>query len=217
MRILVAEDDPSLAEGLMRSLRQAGNAVTARKTVTRPTPALEANEFDVLILDLGCQKSGLEVLNACARAVQGTSADPVPRATACTTASPAWMRAPTTTWPSLPSCRATRASSALTCRGMAAAWRSSAMSAHLRPGRPHRCVNGNRSTFRARGRPARDIPARAGAWCRGPAGQPLCEWGEEFRVTRSRYMSTRAQDLSRAACASYRAGLGYSLERPEST
>jgi len=70
MRILVAEDDPSLAEGLMRSLRQAGNAVDCAKNGEEADAALEANEFDVLILDLGLpKKSGLEVLSACARAV----------------------------------------------------------------------------------------------------------------------------------------------------
>jgi len=63
MRILVAEDDPSLAEGLMRSLRQAGNAVDCAKNGEEADAALEANEFDVLILDLGLpKKSGLEVL-----------------------------------------------------------------------------------------------------------------------------------------------------------
>lgn len=63
MRILVAEDDPSLAEGLMRSLRQAGNAVDCAKNGDEADAALEANEFDLLILDLGLpKKSGLEVL-----------------------------------------------------------------------------------------------------------------------------------------------------------
>lgn len=63
MRILVAEDDPSLAEGLMRSLRQAGYAVDCAKDGDEADAALEANEFDVLILDIGLpKKSGLEVL-----------------------------------------------------------------------------------------------------------------------------------------------------------
>ena len=63
MRILVAEDDPSLAAGLLRSLRQAGNAVDCAKSGDEADAALEANEFDVLILDLGLpKKSGLEVL-----------------------------------------------------------------------------------------------------------------------------------------------------------
>jgi two-component system OmpR family response regulator len=63
MRILVAEDDLSLAEGLMQSLRQAGYAVDCAKNGDEADAALEANEFDLLILDLGLpKKSGLEVL-----------------------------------------------------------------------------------------------------------------------------------------------------------
>ncbi len=63
MRILVAEDDPSLAEGLMRSLRKAGYAVDCAKNGDEADAALEVNEFDLLILDIGLpKKSGLEVL-----------------------------------------------------------------------------------------------------------------------------------------------------------
>ena len=63
MRILVAEDDPSLAEGLMRSLRQAGYAVDCVSGGEEADAALEATEFDLLILDIGLpKKSGLEVL-----------------------------------------------------------------------------------------------------------------------------------------------------------
>jgi two-component system, OmpR family, response regulator len=63
MRILVAEDDPNLAEGLMRSLRQAGYAVDCARTGGEADAALEANEFDLLILDIGLpEKSGLQVL-----------------------------------------------------------------------------------------------------------------------------------------------------------
>jgi two-component system OmpR family response regulator len=63
MRILVAEDDPSLAEGLMRSLRQSGYAVDCVTNGDEADSALQANEFDLLILDLGLPKrSGLEVL-----------------------------------------------------------------------------------------------------------------------------------------------------------
>jgi two-component system, OmpR family, response regulator len=63
MRILVAEDDPNLAEGLMRSLRRAGYAVDCARTGNEADAALEANEFDLLILDIGLpEKSGLQVL-----------------------------------------------------------------------------------------------------------------------------------------------------------
>ena len=63
MRILVAEDDPNLAEGLCRSLRQAGYAVDCVNNGDEADAALETNEFDLLILDIGLpKKSGLEVL-----------------------------------------------------------------------------------------------------------------------------------------------------------
>jgi two-component system OmpR family response regulator len=63
MRILVAEDDATLADGLMHSLRQAGHAVDWVKTGAEADCALASNEFDLLILDLGLPKmGGLEVL-----------------------------------------------------------------------------------------------------------------------------------------------------------
>jgi len=63
MRILVAEDDAILADGLTRTLRQSGYAVDWVKTGVEADSALDANAFDLLILDLGLpKKSGLEVL-----------------------------------------------------------------------------------------------------------------------------------------------------------
>ena len=64
MRILVAEDDAVLAEGVMQSLRQSGYAVDWVKTGVEAEAALAASdEFDLLILDLNLpRKSGLEVL-----------------------------------------------------------------------------------------------------------------------------------------------------------
>jgi two-component system OmpR family response regulator len=63
MRILVAEDDAILADGVLRSLRQAGYAVDWVKNGLEADAALDANEFDLLILDIGLpKKSGLEVL-----------------------------------------------------------------------------------------------------------------------------------------------------------
>ena len=63
MRILVAEDDPNLAEGLLGSLRQSGYAVDSVTSGEEADAALEANEFDLLILDIGLpKKSGLDVL-----------------------------------------------------------------------------------------------------------------------------------------------------------
>ena len=63
MRILVAEDDPSLAEVLVQSLRRAGYAVDCVMNGDEADAALAANQFDLLILDLGLpRKSGLDVL-----------------------------------------------------------------------------------------------------------------------------------------------------------
>ena len=63
MRILIAEDDSLLAEGLARSLRDSGYAVDCVKTGAEADSATAAFEFDLLILDLNLPKmSGLEVL-----------------------------------------------------------------------------------------------------------------------------------------------------------
>ena len=63
MRILVAEDDAILADGVLRSLRQAGYAVDWVKNGLEADAALDADEFDLLILDIGLpRKSGLDVL-----------------------------------------------------------------------------------------------------------------------------------------------------------
>lgn len=64
MRILIAEDDQVLADGLMRTLRGSGAAVDHVASGTEAHAALMTNtEFDLLILDLGLPKlHGLEVL-----------------------------------------------------------------------------------------------------------------------------------------------------------
>ena len=63
MRILLAEDDSVLADGLTRSLRQSGYAIDCVKNGQDADTALLTQEFDLLILDLGLPKlSGLEVL-----------------------------------------------------------------------------------------------------------------------------------------------------------
>ena len=63
MRILIAEDDPILADGLARSLREAGYSVDNVATGAAADCAIASFEFDLLILDLGLPKmSGLEVL-----------------------------------------------------------------------------------------------------------------------------------------------------------
>src|ERR1035437_6682298 len=64
MRILIAEDDQVMADGLLRSLRNSGAAVDHVASGTEADAALMTNtEFDLLILDLGLPKMhGLEVL-----------------------------------------------------------------------------------------------------------------------------------------------------------
>ena len=63
MRILLAEDDSVLADGLTRSLRQSGYATDCVKNGQEADSALSTQEFDLLILDLGLPKmAGLEVL-----------------------------------------------------------------------------------------------------------------------------------------------------------
>lgn len=64
MRILIAEDDQVLADGLLRTLRAAGAAVDHVSSGTEADAALMTNnEFDLLILDLGLPKMhGLDVL-----------------------------------------------------------------------------------------------------------------------------------------------------------
>ncbi len=63
MRILLAEDDSVLADGLTRSLRQSGYATDCVKNGQEADLALCAQDFDLLILDVGLPKmNGLEVL-----------------------------------------------------------------------------------------------------------------------------------------------------------
>lgn len=63
MHILVAEDHPSVAEAVVRSLRKSGYAVDQVQNGEEAEAALETNDFDLLILDIGLPKrSGLEVL-----------------------------------------------------------------------------------------------------------------------------------------------------------
>ena len=63
MRILIAEDDQVLADGLLRSLRNAGYSADQVGSGTEADAALASHEFDLVILDLGLPKlHGLEVL-----------------------------------------------------------------------------------------------------------------------------------------------------------
>jgi len=63
MRILIAEDDPTLADGLQRTLRHSGHAVDWVNNGAEADAALGTHEFDLLILDISLPRlSGFEVL-----------------------------------------------------------------------------------------------------------------------------------------------------------
>lgn len=63
MRILLAEDDPMIADGLTRALRKSGFAVDHVISGTDADTALVSQQFDLLILDLGLPRlPGIDVL-----------------------------------------------------------------------------------------------------------------------------------------------------------
>ena len=63
MRVLIAEDDAIIADGLSRSLRQGGCAVDWASNGLDADAALMTAAYDLLILDLGLPRlSGLDVL-----------------------------------------------------------------------------------------------------------------------------------------------------------
>jgi two-component system OmpR family response regulator len=63
MRILIVEDDPVLADGLTRTLRAADYAVDSASDGSEADHVLAAQNYDLVILDLGLPKlDGFEVL-----------------------------------------------------------------------------------------------------------------------------------------------------------
>ena len=63
MKILIVEDDPVLADGLTRTLRQADFVVDCLHDGKQADHVLSAQKYDLVILDLGLPKlDGLEVL-----------------------------------------------------------------------------------------------------------------------------------------------------------
>lgn len=63
MKLLLAEDDAILRDGLVRSLQQAGYAVDSTASGTEANSLMAAQQYDLAILDLGLQsRDGLDVL-----------------------------------------------------------------------------------------------------------------------------------------------------------
>jgi two-component system, OmpR family, response regulator len=63
MRLLVIEDDPVIADGLLRSLRATGHAVDHAVDGTTADEALAQYPYDLVVLDLGLPRlDGMEVL-----------------------------------------------------------------------------------------------------------------------------------------------------------
>jgi two-component system OmpR family response regulator/two-component system response regulator QseB len=63
MRLLLAEDDPQLGDGLTVGLRQDGHAVDWVKDGMAADLALKTESYDLLVLDIGLPRlSGMEVL-----------------------------------------------------------------------------------------------------------------------------------------------------------
>jgi two-component system OmpR family response regulator len=85
MRILIVEDDPVLADGLTRSLRQADYAVDCARDGTEADNVLATQTYDLAILDLGLPGlDGFDVLKRLRRRGSGipvlvlTARDAVP-------------------------------------------------------------------------------------------------------------------------------------------
>lgn len=63
MRLLIVEDDPLIADGLVRAMRAAGHAVDHAKDGQSADEALQQYPYDLVILDLGLPKvDGTDVL-----------------------------------------------------------------------------------------------------------------------------------------------------------
>lgn len=63
MRILLVEDDLMLAEAIVRALTQSAHVVDCARTGEQADSALVANEYDLVLLDIGLpQIDGFEVL-----------------------------------------------------------------------------------------------------------------------------------------------------------
>src|SRR5262245_14894195 len=78
MRLLVVEDDRLLADGLTRSLKQAGFAIDAATDGEAADHMLRSQAYDLVILDLGLPRfDGLEVLRRLRRRSHAGASVPV--------------------------------------------------------------------------------------------------------------------------------------------
>jgi two-component system OmpR family response regulator len=75
MRILIAEDDPTISVGLTRALREAGYATDHVSTGTAADSALSTQTFDLVILDIGLP--GLDGFQVLKRIRERKNATPV--------------------------------------------------------------------------------------------------------------------------------------------
>ena len=88
MRILIAEDDPIIADGLSRSLRRGGYAIDCAHNGLDADTALMTTTYDLLILDLGLPKlSASTSWRACAPVIPSCPCSSSPPSTAAATAS----------------------------------------------------------------------------------------------------------------------------------
>src|SRR5262249_54965073 len=68
MRVLVAEDDPMIGRAVMSGLKGAGYAVDWVRDGVAAQHALEGDEYDLLLLDLGLpRRHGLDILRTVRR------------------------------------------------------------------------------------------------------------------------------------------------------
>ncbi len=98
MRILLAEDDMLLGDGIRAGLALEGDTVDWVTDGQAAQAALETDPFDLVVLDIGLpRRSGLEVLAALRKRGDATPVLILTARDKVTTGSPAWTPAPTTT------------------------------------------------------------------------------------------------------------------------
>ncbi|MFD0747288.1 response regulator transcription factor [Phytohabitans flavus] len=97
-RILIAEDDAKIASFLQKGLQANGWATVHVEDGAEAEQLALGGGFDLLILDIGLpSRGGFEVLQGCARGGTGCRYSCSPAGPRCTTWSPAWTPARTTT------------------------------------------------------------------------------------------------------------------------